>query len=246
MTPKLSDRLSKLVPMLASDKDFEVLSTVYAIQRSLASENFDFHDLAKRIISNGLQKSFSDMVNEATASWQAYEARRATREAAARAAEAEPAEAERAERAERYAAEKAAKAAARAAERATPEFKARVAQRRRDALARKAAEAEYAEAERKKVARIAAEGPMWGDIGDVARRVWVGRILRDPSAKLDPSTTEALNGIDAALAPTSPSRRGRRLKPKITWEMITPAWIAEFEKAARDHTMRQRSRGMCP
>lgn len=70
------------------------------------------------------------------------------------------------------------------------------------------------------------------------------KIISDPLANLDQSAMEALNGIEEALAPTWPSRRGRRQKPKITWEMITPQWIAGFERAARDHAMRQR--GMRP
>jgi len=239
MTPKLSDRLSKLIRMLASDKPGEVLSTVNMIKRSLASEKLDLHDLAERLLSDSSCKSTSE--NEAAA------------EARTTASWARDYEAARRAEAERYAAEKAAKAAARAAERATPEYKARVAQRWRDALARKAAEAaaeaeraERAEAERKLSDRIAAEGPKWGDIGDAARRAWVSRILCDPLANLDPSVREALNGIEEALAPspTRAMRRGRRQKPKITWKMITPEWIAGFEKAARDHAMRQR--GMRP
>jgi hypothetical protein len=235
MTPKLVDRLSKLIPMLGSDKDFEVLAARGRLRSALASEKLDFHDLAKRLCSGWSASGFDA---SGFSDWTADFARRdAEREAYERAAEAE-----RVKRAEAYAAKKAAKAAARAAERASPEYKARVAQRRRDALAgRRAAEAAV-EAERKLAERIAAEGPRWGDIGDAGRRAWVRKIISDPSANLDPSAMEALNGIEEALAPTSPSRRGRRQKPKITWEMITPAWIAGFEKAARDHTMRQRGR----
>jgi hypothetical protein len=259
MSPKLADRLSKLLPLLASDKDFEVLAARGRIRSALASEKLDFHDLTKRLCSG--QSSGFDASN--FADWAADLVRREAerererdadnkRRDAEREAYERAAEAERVKRAEAYATEKAAKAAARAAERATPQYNARVAQRRRDALARRAAEAaaeaERAEAESRLADRIAAEGPRWDDIGDAARRAWIIRILGDPSANLHPSTTEALNGIDEALAPppTRAMRHGRRHKPKITWGMITPAWIAEFERAARDHTMRQRSRGTRP
>jgi hypothetical protein len=109
--------------------------------------------------------------------------------------------------------------------RETPEFKAREAQHA-------AAEAERAEAER----RIAAEGPLWVDLGDAARRAWAVKILRDPSAELDPSIAAALEGIEAALAPRA--ARGRQQKRTI----VTPEWIAEFEKAARAYTIRHRAR----
>jgi hypothetical protein len=256
MSPKLVDRLSKLIPMLGSDKDFEVLAARGRIRSALASEKLDFHDLTKWLCSG--QSSGFDA--SSFADWAAdFVRREAERERerdadnkrrdAEREAYERAAEAERVKRAEAYAVEKAAKAAARAAERASPEYKARVAQRRRDALARRAAEAaaeaERAEAERRRADRIAAEGPRWDDIGDAARRAWVSKILRDPLANLDPSTTAALNRIDEALAPppTRAMRHGRRHKSKITWGMITPEWIAEFERAARDYPMRQRCAG---
>jgi hypothetical protein len=49
MTPKLSDRLSKLLPLLASDKEGEVLATVRAIRAALLGEGLDLHDLATSI-----------------------------------------------------------------------------------------------------------------------------------------------------------------------------------------------------
>ena len=39
------ERLAKLVPMLASDKDGEVLATAAAIRRTLATAGADLHDL---------------------------------------------------------------------------------------------------------------------------------------------------------------------------------------------------------
>jgi hypothetical protein len=49
MTPKLADRLSKLIPRLATDADGEVLATVRAIRAALQSEGLDLHDLAASI-----------------------------------------------------------------------------------------------------------------------------------------------------------------------------------------------------
>lgn len=42
----LTNRLRKLLPMLATNHDGEILATVRAISGALASEGFDFHDLA--------------------------------------------------------------------------------------------------------------------------------------------------------------------------------------------------------
>ena len=52
MTPKLSSRLSKLIPRLASDSEGEVLATVRAIRVSLQAEGLDLHDLAT-CVENG-------------------------------------------------------------------------------------------------------------------------------------------------------------------------------------------------
>jgi hypothetical protein len=49
MTPKLADRLSKLIPRLATDADGEVLATVRAIRAALQSAGLDLHDLAASI-----------------------------------------------------------------------------------------------------------------------------------------------------------------------------------------------------
>jgi hypothetical protein len=49
MTPKLAERLSKLIPRLATDADGEVLATVRAIRAALQSESLDLHDLAASI-----------------------------------------------------------------------------------------------------------------------------------------------------------------------------------------------------
>lgn len=44
-----TERLSKLIPMLSSDKQGEVIATVAAIGRTLQSAGFDWHDLARNI-----------------------------------------------------------------------------------------------------------------------------------------------------------------------------------------------------
>ena len=108
MTPKLLERLTRLLPMLGSDRDFEVLSTVYAIRRSLASENLDLHDLAK-LLSNG-----SGIRNEAASAWtRDYDAYwSAAREA--RRADAAEYEAKRAAQEAEYEAQRAADEAERA------------------------------------------------------------------------------------------------------------------------------------
>src|SRR6267142_510688 len=43
------DRLKKLIPMLASDKDGEVIAAVSAIKRTLQSNESDLHDLAAKL-----------------------------------------------------------------------------------------------------------------------------------------------------------------------------------------------------
>jgi hypothetical protein len=46
MTPSAQDRLGKLLRMLSSDKDGEVLAATAAIKRTLANEGLDIHNLA--------------------------------------------------------------------------------------------------------------------------------------------------------------------------------------------------------
>jgi hypothetical protein len=46
MTPLVQDRLGKLLRMLSSDKDGEVLAATAAIKRTLATEGLDIHSLA--------------------------------------------------------------------------------------------------------------------------------------------------------------------------------------------------------
>jgi len=47
LTSKSHTKLQKLIPLLASDKDGEVVAAARGIQRLLVAQNFDFHDLAK-------------------------------------------------------------------------------------------------------------------------------------------------------------------------------------------------------
>lgn len=48
MLPRdLTHKLTKLLPMLASDQDGEVAGAARAIGRALSAENLDFHDLAR-------------------------------------------------------------------------------------------------------------------------------------------------------------------------------------------------------
>jgi hypothetical protein len=47
----VAPKLQKLIPLLASDKDGEVLSAVAAIGRTLKQAGADYHDLAKAITS---------------------------------------------------------------------------------------------------------------------------------------------------------------------------------------------------
>jgi hypothetical protein len=46
------DRLLKIIPMLGSDNEGEILATVFAIKRVLEASKFTMHDLAKSIRSN--------------------------------------------------------------------------------------------------------------------------------------------------------------------------------------------------
>ncbi len=47
----ITDKLSVLIPRLASDKDGEVVATARAIGRQLAKAGTDWHDLADRLTS---------------------------------------------------------------------------------------------------------------------------------------------------------------------------------------------------
>ncbi len=52
------DRLSKLLPRLASDQPGEVVATVAAIGRTLAGAKLDWHDLTARLTG----ETFDDMI----------------------------------------------------------------------------------------------------------------------------------------------------------------------------------------
>ena len=52
--PVLLPKIAKLVPLLGSDRDTEVLATVRAIRRTLASAGSDLHALADTLESLGL------------------------------------------------------------------------------------------------------------------------------------------------------------------------------------------------
>ena len=47
--PSIPPQIGKLLPMLASDKDGEVVATARAICRTLGAVNLDLHDLAKAV-----------------------------------------------------------------------------------------------------------------------------------------------------------------------------------------------------
>lgn len=47
----VAPRLSKLIPMLATDHDGEVVATARAIGRTLESAGLDLHDLAKALVA---------------------------------------------------------------------------------------------------------------------------------------------------------------------------------------------------
>jgi hypothetical protein len=49
-SPQLGRKLLKLLPLLASDKDGEIIAAARAIVRALASEKFDIHDLASSMM----------------------------------------------------------------------------------------------------------------------------------------------------------------------------------------------------
>ena len=45
----IAPKLAKLIPLLSSDKDGEVVATARAIERTLRAEGFDWHDLANAV-----------------------------------------------------------------------------------------------------------------------------------------------------------------------------------------------------
>lgn len=49
MAPLPADKLAKLIPLLASDHDGEVVSAARAIGRALKAANCDFHDIVKAL-----------------------------------------------------------------------------------------------------------------------------------------------------------------------------------------------------
>jgi hypothetical protein len=49
LTPAVTDRLKKLVAMLSSDKDAEVVSAARAIVRTLSQNGSDIHELVRRV-----------------------------------------------------------------------------------------------------------------------------------------------------------------------------------------------------
>jgi hypothetical protein len=56
VTPAASDKLGKLIRMLSSDKDGEVLAAALAIKRTLAAEGSDIHALADALCRRQLQR----------------------------------------------------------------------------------------------------------------------------------------------------------------------------------------------
>jgi flagellar hook-length control protein FliK len=66
VTPATSDKLAKLIPLLASDKDGEVLGAVGAIKRVLASNGSDLHRLAEMVTAPSLDSESAD------AAWELY------------------------------------------------------------------------------------------------------------------------------------------------------------------------------
>lgn len=54
--PAIAPKLAKLIPLLGSDKDGEVIATVRAIGRTLESTKADWHDLA-RALTTPLEKT---------------------------------------------------------------------------------------------------------------------------------------------------------------------------------------------
>jgi hypothetical protein len=49
LTPPIADKLAKLIRLLSSQADGEVVATVHALRRTLQTNNLDIHALAKQI-----------------------------------------------------------------------------------------------------------------------------------------------------------------------------------------------------
>lgn len=54
--PLNTDRVSKLIVLLSSDKPYEVLAAVHALDKTLKGSNLTWHDLAARINGKSLEK----------------------------------------------------------------------------------------------------------------------------------------------------------------------------------------------
>jgi hypothetical protein len=55
----LNEKIARLIPLLSSDKDGEVVATARAIERTLKARGCDLHDLAARLV-NGEMVAPSD------------------------------------------------------------------------------------------------------------------------------------------------------------------------------------------
>jgi hypothetical protein len=71
LPPAVAGRLSKLLPLLSSDKDGEVVATARAIQRTLAAADLDFHSLAATLstLAPELVQALSARALEVPESW---------------------------------------------------------------------------------------------------------------------------------------------------------------------------------
>lgn len=75
MNPKSAERLSKLIPRLASDSDPEVIATVRAIIATLASTGKDLHDLAALVKADAAPRFNPEQSKRDWAAWQEYRPR---------------------------------------------------------------------------------------------------------------------------------------------------------------------------
>ena len=60
---EIEKRMLKIIPLLASDKDGEVLAAVHALNRALAESKYDWHDVV-RAITNDLKQPKSNQTKE--------------------------------------------------------------------------------------------------------------------------------------------------------------------------------------
>lgn len=58
--PSVAPKLAKLLPLLASDRDGEVLGAVVAIRRTLATAGLDLHDLASAMTVDRAPRSIPE------------------------------------------------------------------------------------------------------------------------------------------------------------------------------------------